>query len=65
VIRVERGSAADRAGLTVGDVITLVADVSAPTPAQVTRSFTSVPEGQRVMIAVTRGDAHHVTTLER
>ena len=28
VVRVERGSAADRAGLAVGDVITLVADVS-------------------------------------
>lgn len=65
VVRVEQGSAADRAGLAVGDVITLVAAVPAPTPAQVMRSFTSVPEGQRVMIAVTRGDAHHVTTLER
>ena len=65
VIRVERASAADRAGLAVGDVITLVADVPAPTPAQVTRSFASVRQGQRVMIAVTRGDAHHVMTLER
>ena len=63
--RVERGSAADRAGLAVGDVITLVADVTAPTPAQVVRSFASVGEGQRVMVAVTRGDAHFVTTLER
>lgn len=65
VIRVQRASVADRAGLTVGDVITLVADVHAPTPAQVTRSFASVREGQRVMVAVTRGDAHFVTTLER
>ena len=65
VVRVERGSAADQAGLAVGDVITLAADVPAPTPAQVTRSFASVSQGQRVMIAVTRGDAHHVTTLER
>ncbi|MQA28306.1 MAG: PDZ domain-containing protein [Luteitalea sp.] len=65
VTRVEPASAGDRAGLAVGDVITLVAAVRAPTPAQVARSFTSVPQGQRVMIAVTRGDAHHVTTLER
>jgi serine protease Do len=65
VVRVERGSAADRAGLSVGDVITLVADVTAPAPAQVVRSFGSVGEGQRVMVAVTRGDAHFVTTLER
>lgn len=65
VVRVERASAADRAGLTVGDVITLVADVHAPTPAQVTRSFASLRDGQRVMVAVTRGDAHFVTTMER
>lgn len=65
VIRVDRASAADRAGLMVGDVITLVADVHVPTPAQVTRAFASVREGQRVMVAVTRGDAHLVTTLER
>ena len=41
VVRIEPASAADRAGLTLGDVITLVADVPAPTPAQVTRSFTA------------------------
>jgi hypothetical protein len=65
VARVERASAADRAGLAAGDIITRVADVHAPTPAQVTRAFASVREGQRVMVAVTRGDMHLVTTLER
>jgi S1-C subfamily serine protease len=65
VVRIERGSAADRAGLTLGDVIILVGDVSAPTPAQVMRSYTSMGQGERVMVAVTRGDAHFVTTLER
>jgi PDZ domain-containing protein len=65
VIRVEPASAGDRAGLAVGDLITLVAAVPAPTPAQIMRSFASVPQGQRVMIAVTRGEAHHVTTLQR
>jgi S1-C subfamily serine protease len=65
VVRVEPASAAERAGLTVGDVITLVAELSAPTPAQVMRSFASLGQGQRVMVAVTRGDAHFVTTLER
>jgi hypothetical protein len=65
VVRVERSSAADRAGLAVGDVITLVADVSAPTPAQVMRSFASVGQGQRVIVAVMRGEVHFVTTLER
>jgi S1-C subfamily serine protease len=65
VVRVEPGSAAERAGLTTGDVITLVGELSAPTPAQVMRSFAAVGQGQRVLIAVTRGSAHFVTTLER
>lgn len=65
VIRVERASAADRAGLLAGDVITLFGDVPAPTAAQITRSFASARQGQRVMIAFTRADAHHVSTLER
>jgi S1-C subfamily serine protease len=65
VVRVQPASSADRAGLTVGDVITLVADISAPTPAQIMRSFASVRQGERVLVAVTRGDAHFVTTLER
>jgi S1-C subfamily serine protease len=65
VVRVDRASAADRAGLAVGDVITLFAGVAAPTPDQVMRTFTSVRAGQRVLIAVTRGEVHHVMTLER
>jgi S1-C subfamily serine protease len=65
VVRVERASAADRAGLAVGDVITLIGNVQAPTPAQVVQSFGSIEQGQRVIVAVTRGDTHFVTTLER
>jgi hypothetical protein len=65
VVRIDRGSAADRAGLAPGDVITLVADLSAPTPSQVTRSYTALGQGERVLVAVTRGDTHFVTTLER
>jgi S1-C subfamily serine protease len=65
VIRVEPGSSAERAGLAAGDLITLVADVPAPTPGQVTRSFAAIGPGQRVMVGFTRGAAHHVTTLER
>ena len=65
VVRLDRGSAADRAGLAIGDVITLVADLSAPTPAQVLRSYTSLRPDERVIVAVTRGEIHFVTTLER
>ena len=65
VVRVELSSAADRAGLSAGDMITLVGEVSAPSPAQIARSFATASQGQHVMLAVTRGDAHSVTTLER
>jgi S1-C subfamily serine protease len=65
VIRVEPASAGNRAGLVVGDVITLIADIDAPTPVQVTRSFAALREGRRSMVAVTRGATHFVTTLER
>lgn len=65
VVRVERVSAADLAGLTAGDLITLIGEIAAPTPAQIARSFSSMPQGQRVIIAVTRADTHHVLTLDR
>jgi S1-C subfamily serine protease len=65
VVRVDERTAADRAGLAVGDVITLVGDISAPTPAQVVRSYNSIAQGERLMVAITRGDAHIVTVLER
>jgi PDZ domain len=65
VTRVDRPSAGDRAGLTVGDVITVVGDLAAPTSAAILEAFASLAEGQRVMIAVTRGDLHFVTTLDR
>jgi hypothetical protein len=62
---VQSESAADRAGLATGDVVTLFGDVAAPTPAQITRVFASTPLGGQVMVAVTRGEAHHVLTLTR
>lgn len=65
VLRVMPGSAAERAGLAPGDVITLIADVRRPLPAQILRSYASLREGQRVIVAVTRGNAHFVTTLDR
>jgi hypothetical protein len=65
IVAVAPGSAAHQAGLNAGDVITLVAATSAPTPAQVVRSFAAIDAGRRLMVAVTRGDAHFVTTLLR
>ena len=65
VVRVQPGSAGHRAGLAVGDVITVFGEILAPTPSQVTRSFAAMREGERQIVGVTRGDAHIVTALER
>jgi S1-C subfamily serine protease len=65
VVRVEPASVAARAGLTAGDVITVAGGVHAPTPAQVARSFASMPDERPMLVGVTRGDDHFVTTLER
>lgn len=65
VVRVDRGSVASKAGLQAGDRITRIADIEAPTPAQVRRAFASTPDGRPVLVAVTRGEIHRVTTLEK
>jgi S1-C subfamily serine protease len=65
VIGVELRSAGDRADVRVGDVITLIGPVAAPTPEQVRRAFSATPRGQPVLIALTRDDSHLVTALER
>lgn len=64
VVRVDPESSAARAGLSAGDVITLIGGIHAPTPAQVTRSFSPRPDGRPILVGVTRGDAHFVTTVE-
>jgi S1-C subfamily serine protease len=64
VLAVASGSAAARAGIQEGDVITVTGDRKAPTAAQVTRSFTGAKAGVPVLVAVTRGPSHYVLTLE-
>ena len=65
VVRVDRGSAAFRSGLSAGDVITVFGDVDAPTAAQVSRAFASALDAELLLMGITRGDAHHVVTVER
>ena len=65
VVGVEIGSVAERSGLVTGDVITLVGDTAAPTPAQIRNTFAASPPDQPVLIAVTRGGTYHVMTLSR
>jgi len=65
VTAVQPASVAARAGLSAGDIITLVGDVRAPSPSQITRSFAALRAGDRGMVAGTRGDTHYVTALSR
>lgn len=65
VVRVDAGSAAARAGVAVGDVITMAAGTAMPSPVQVQRAFEALAAGQRLVIAVTRGHTHMVSVLER
>ena len=65
LLMVEAGSAAARGGLAPGDVITLIGDVSSPSPAQVRTAFTAAPERSPVLVGVTRGATHLVMTLTR
>lgn len=58
------GSRAERAGLRVGDVITMIATTSAPTPAQLRRAIDAAPHDQPLLIAVLRGDEPSVVALE-
>jgi S1-C subfamily serine protease len=65
VLRVDPQSAAAAAGLEAGDVITLIGNLNAPTPAQVRRAFASTSQEQPLLLAMTRGLTHRVLTLEK
>lgn len=63
VVRVDPGSAAARAGIEAGDVMTLIGEIERPTPAQVTRAFLATPDDRPLLVGVTRGDRHRVLAL--
>jgi putative serine protease PepD len=65
VVRVERGSAADAAGIEAGDVITAVGASMAPSAAQVESAFTSARRGDFTIVTLMRGPAHRVVALQR
>lgn len=65
VVRVAAGSAAARAGLRPGDVLTAVGASRALAPADLQRQFASLPEKGTLLLAVARGDDHHIAVLAR
>jgi hypothetical protein len=65
VLRVDPRSAAARAALSPGDIITQAGDVQAPTAAQLTQLFAAAPDSTPVILVVRRGADHHVVVLEK
>jgi hypothetical protein len=62
VLRVEPGSAAARAGIRPGDIITFAAGVQAPTPTQINRAFAAASD-RALVLGVTRSDSHVVVAV--
>jgi hypothetical protein len=65
VVRVERGSAAEAAGIEVGDVITAIGASLAPSAAQVESSFAAARPGDFTIVTLMRGPAHRVVAIQR
>ena len=65
ITQVAPQTAADRAGLTAGDVVTMVGEHAAPTPAQVRRAFDALADGGVLLVAVTRDTGHHIVAVTR
>ena len=65
VTRVVRGSASEAAGIAAGDVITAIANIEAPTPAQIASVFEAMESGNLLIVAITRDGAHRVVALQR
>ena len=65
VTRVAPLTAAERAGLQAGDVVTLFGDVAAPGPRQILRAWASAPGGRPLVVAVTRNGTHLMLAVER
>jgi hypothetical protein len=65
VVTVDPRSRADRAGIRAGDLITVFGSQKAPTAAQLARTFEAMPEKGKLLVALTRGDEHHVVVLQK
>ena len=65
VTSVQPRSRAAAADLRAGDIVTVAGGQRAPTPAQVTRAFGSLPPGGSLLVALTRGSEHRVAVIEK
>lgn len=65
VLSVQPRSSAERAAIREADIITVAGGRMSPTPAEVMRAFTSLPEGGSLVVAIARGTEHRVFVIEK
>jgi S1-C subfamily serine protease len=65
VLSVQPRSRAARAEIQEGDIITVAGGQPSPTPAEVMRVFTSLPDGGSLVVAITRGTEQRVVVIDK
>lgn len=65
VLSVQPRSRGARAGIRQGDLITVAAGQPSPSPAHLAQTFTSLPQGGALLVALTRGRDHRVIAIEK
>jgi S1-C subfamily serine protease len=65
VLSVQPQSRGARAGIQQGDLITVAGGQPGPSPAQLTRAFTSLPAGGSLLVALTRGTERRVVAIAK
>ena len=65
VLSVQPGSRGARAGIQPGDLITVAGGEPSPSSAQLTRFFAALPQGESVVVALTRGNERRVAAIEK
>ena len=65
ITQVAAHTAADRAGLQVGDIVTIAGDDVEPPPSIVRRLFDEARDGGAVVLAIRRGETHRLMVLTR
>jgi serine protease Do len=63
VLAVDRGSAADGAGLRPGDLITTIGSSQRPTPARLRQAYADAAAGEAMLVGLTRSQAPQVVAL--
>jgi hypothetical protein len=63
VVHVRPGSAAARAGMVAGDIVTSIGGIDAPAPAAVSRIFAKASQERPLLVAIIRNGARRILVL--